>query len=114
MVGQNAFIANNLLFLIIYLELLGDKVMVCLSGGKDSLSLLHTLLQYQSHAQKEGVLFSIGAITVDPDSSGCDPCILIPHLKSLGVHYIIDDKKSDPGCATGQSKGYFKRTRFII
>lgn len=88
--------------------------MVCLSGGKDSLTLLHTLLQYQSHAQKEGVLFSIGAITVDPDSSGCDPCILIPHLKSLGVHYIIDDKKCDPGCATGQSKIYCKRTHLII
>lgn len=78
----------------------GDKIMVCLSGGKDSLSLLHTLLQYQTHAQKEGLLFSIGAITVDPDSSGCDPCVLIPHLKSLGVHYIIDGKKSDPGCET--------------
>ncbi|XP_066254164.1 uncharacterized protein [Euwallacea similis] len=78
----------------------GDKVMVCLSGGKDSLSLLHTLLQYQTHAQKEGVLFSIGAITVDPDSTKCDPCVLIPHLKGLGVHYIIDDKKSDPGCET--------------
>ncbi|XP_076273257.1 uncharacterized protein LOC143204552 isoform X2 [Rhynchophorus ferrugineus] len=75
----------------------GDKVMVCLSGGKDSLSLLHTLLQFQTHAQKQGILFSIGAITVDPDSSGCDPCVLIPHLKTLGVHYIIDDKKCDPG-----------------
>jgi len=76
--------------------------MVCLSGGKDSLTLLHTLLQYQSHIQKEGVLFSIGAITVDPDSTGCDPCVLIPHLKSLGVHYIIDDKKCDPGYETGK------------
>ncbi|KAL1509146.1 hypothetical protein ABEB36_003931 [Hypothenemus hampei] len=78
----------------------GDKVMVCLSGGKDSLSLLHTLLQYQNQVQKDGKLFSIGAITVDPDSSGCDPCVLIPHLKGLGVHYIIDDKKSDPGSET--------------
>ncbi|XP_023030316.2 uncharacterized protein [Leptinotarsa decemlineata] len=75
----------------------GDKVMVCLSGGKDSLCLLHTLLQYQNHAKNNGVLFSIGALTVDPDSSGCDPCALIPHLKSLGVHYIIDDKKCDVG-----------------
>ncbi|XP_064215241.1 uncharacterized protein LOC658498 isoform X2 [Tribolium castaneum] len=75
----------------------GDNVMVCLSGGKDSLSLLHTLLQFQNYAQNKGILFSLGAVTVDPDTSGCDPCILIPHLRSLGVHYIIDDKKSDPG-----------------
>ncbi|RZC42997.1 uncharacterized protein BDFB_005852, partial [Asbolus verrucosus] len=75
----------------------GDNVMVCLSGGKDSLSLLHTLLQFQSYAQNKGILFSLGAVTVDPDTSGCDPCLLIPHLRSLGVHYIIDDKKSDPG-----------------
>ncbi|KAG5877317.1 hypothetical protein JTB14_015868 [Gonioctena quinquepunctata] len=75
----------------------GDKVMVCLSGGKDSLCLLHTLLQYQNYAKNKGVLFSIGALTVDPDSSGCDPCALIPHLKRLGVHYIIDDKKCDVG-----------------
>nr|CAH7716425.1 unnamed protein product [Callosobruchus chinensis] len=75
----------------------GDKVMVCLSGGKDSLCLLHTLLHYQTHVKSKGVLFSIGAITVDPDSSGCDPCVLIPHLKTLGVHYIIDDKKPDLG-----------------
>jgi hypothetical protein len=80
----------------------GDNVMVCLSGGKDSLSLLHTLLQFQSYAQNKGILFSLGAVTVDPDTSGCDPCILIPHLRSLGVHYIIDDKKSDPGDESGK------------
>ncbi|XP_056640818.1 uncharacterized protein LOC130447813 isoform X2 [Diorhabda sublineata] len=73
----------------------GDKVMVCLSGGKDSLCLLHMLLEYQNYVKNKGVLFSIGAVTVDPDSSGCDPCMLIPHLKTQGVHYIIDDKKSD-------------------
>lgn len=69
----------------------GDRVMVCLSGGKDSLSLLHTLLQYQSIAQNKGIVFNIGAVTVDPEIAGCDPCVLIPHLKSLGVHYIIED-----------------------
>ncbi|CAG9856772.1 unnamed protein product [Phyllotreta striolata] len=75
----------------------GDKVMVCLSGGKDSLCLLHMLLQYQNFVKSKGLLFSIGAVTVDPDSSGCDPCMLIPHLKTLGVHYIIDDRKPDVG-----------------
>ncbi|KAL3265952.1 hypothetical protein HHI36_010140, partial [Cryptolaemus montrouzieri] len=73
----------------------GDKVMVCLSGGKDSLSLLHMLLQYQNYCTTRGILFSLGAVTVDPNNSGCDPCLLMSHLRELGVHYIIDDKKCD-------------------
>ncbi|XP_072386155.1 uncharacterized protein [Diabrotica undecimpunctata] len=89
----------------------GDKVMVCLSGGKDSLCLLHMLLQYQNYIKNKGVLFSIGAVTVDPDSSGCDPCVLIPHLKSLGVHYIIDDRKcdveSEPEKLEGAKENYY-------
>lgn len=69
----------------------GDKIMICLSGGKDSLTLLHALLQYQSMVLNKGVVFTIAAVIIDPEVSGCDPCVLIPHLKALGVHYIIND-----------------------
>ena len=54
----------------------------------------------------KGVTFTLGAVTVDPEASGCDPCILIPHLKSLGVNYIIDDQ-TDMQKETGLYSFYF-------
>ena len=42
----------------------GDRVLICLSGGKDSLTLLHTLKQLQHNLSKRaGISFSIGAVT---------------------------------------------------
>ncbi|KDR20201.1 hypothetical protein L798_05680, partial [Zootermopsis nevadensis] len=70
----------------------GDRVMVCLSGGKDSLSLLHTLHQYQFYAKSKGIHFTIGAATVDPGSSAYDPRPLVPYLKELGVHYLYEEQ----------------------
>lgn len=70
----------------------GDKVMVCLSGGKDSLSLLHTLRQYQFYARTKGINFTLGAATVDPGSTAYDPKPLIPYLASLGVHYMYEEQ----------------------
>lgn len=70
----------------------GDKVMVCLSGGKDSLSLLHTLRQYQFYARTKGINFTLGAATVDPGSTAYDPKPLIPYLASLGVHYLYEEQ----------------------
>ncbi|PID33839.1 MAG: tRNA 2-thiocytidine(32) synthetase TtcA [Thiotrichales bacterium] len=64
----------------------GDRILLGLSGGKDSLSLLHLLLHFQRHAP---VQFDIGAITVDPQSGEYDPSPLIPYLKALGIEYFF-------------------------
>lgn len=70
----------------------GDKILVCLSGGKDSLSLLHTIKQAQFVMAKEGISFTFGAVTVDPKHSGYNPRPLIPYLKSLGVPYFYEEQ----------------------
>ena len=70
----------------------GDRVLVCLSGGKDSLSLLHALRQYQHYIRARGVEFELGAVTIDPKSSSYNPAPLIPYLKSLGIPYFYEEQ----------------------
>lgn len=67
----------------------GDRVLLGLSGGKDSLSLLHLLIHFQRHAP---IKFDIGAVTIDPKSELFSPKALIPYLESLGVdyHYVAE------------------------
>lgn len=76
----------------------GDRVLVCLSGGKDSLSLLHTLRQYHFIAQAKGILFTFGAVTVDPGTSSYDPSPLIPYLQGLGVTYFYEEQSGWGWC----------------
>ena len=59
----------------------GDSVMVGLSGGKDSLSLLHVLLDYQ---RRSPVSFTLRACTVDPQSPGFDPSPLKGYMSRSG------------------------------
>ena len=62
----------------------GDRVLLGLSGGKDSLTLLHVLHHFQRHAP---IRFDIGVITVDPMAKDFDPSPLIPYIESLGLEY---------------------------
>ena len=65
----------------------GDRVLLGLSGGKDSLTLLHALRHLQRHAP---IRFSIAAITIDPEIEGFDPSILKNYLAELNIPYFYE------------------------
>jgi tRNA 2-thiocytidine biosynthesis protein TtcA len=67
----------------------GDRLLLGLSGGKDSLSLLHVLLHLQAKAP---VRFELAACTVDPQSPDFDPSPLKSYLAALGIPYFYESQ----------------------
>jgi len=66
----------------------GDRILLGVSGGKDSLSLFHILRHFQRHAP---IKFDLGVVTVDPQVEGFEPQALDAFFKKFDTPYFFEE-----------------------
>ena len=66
----------------------GDRVLLAVSGGKDSLSLFHILRHFQRHAP---INFDLGVVTIDPEVEGFEPQALESFFQRFETPYFFEE-----------------------
>ncbi len=65
----------------------GDRVLLAVSGGKDSLSLFHILQHFKKCAP---IKFHLGVVSIDPKVTSFDLSPLLEYFASYGVDYFLE------------------------
>ncbi len=65
----------------------GDRILMGLSGGKDSMAMLHTLIHFQRYAP---INFELGVATVDPMVDEYDLSSLVDYVAGLDIPYFVE------------------------